>query len=93
MIFKYQIMSYIPCFKISGNQIQHHWTTHKISNFLHKQLSINRSLINRITYKLENLHNKNELFYTDNGTMLYLEYTSKPLVQSFKVKSFIVIYE
>jgi len=93
MIFKYQIMSYIPFLNISSRQAQHDWTSHKISNFLNNKLSMERTIINKIISSQENLHIKNEMFYTDNDTSLYLEYTSKPLQQFFKIKSFIVIYK
>jgi hypothetical protein len=60
---------------------------------LNNKLSMERTIINKIISSQENLHNKNELFYTDKDTSLYLEYISKPLKQSFKIKSFIVIYK
>lgn len=90
---KYKILSYIPAFGISEDQLKHHWVCCKISNFLMKKVLLQRCIIYKILSIQKNLHKKSEFHYHGEGLFVSVEYISNPVKFIFRVRSFIAVYE
>lgn len=90
---KYKILSYVPVFGLSKDQLQHHWVCYKIYNFLIKKVLLQHSMARKIVLGQKNLHKKTEFHYQGEGLFVSVEYVSNPVLFFFRVKSFIAIYE
>lgn len=92
MICQYQILSYIPCFNISKDLIQHYWIWNKISNYLHHKIMVPTYLIHKMVTQIFNLEKQQSFCYSDPDVCLFLEYKVDIENCFFKVQWYIIIY-
>ena len=90
---KYRILSYIPAFGLSIDQLQHQWVCWKIYNFLMRKVLLQHTMARKIVLAQKNLHKKTEFHYYGEGLFVSVEYVPNLFHFMFKVKSFIAVYE
>jgi len=89
----YKILSYIPALGISVPLLHHYWVAFKIFNFLVKRVLVQRHMAHHMLSSQKDLHKKIEFHCSYEGLFVSVEYVFHPLSFSFRVRSFIAIYE
>lgn len=89
----YRILSYIPALGISRPLLHHYWVSFKVFNFLVKRVLVRRRMARSILSSQKDLHKKTEFHCSYDGLFVSVEYVFHPDTFSFRVRSFIAIYE
>lgn len=92
MLCQYQIISYIPCFGLSRELIQHYWIWHKIANQLKYKMFVPLHLIQKMSKEIVHLDKQRSFCYSDYDISLFLEYQYENADCFFKIQWFMIIY-
>lgn len=92
MLCRYQILSYIPCFGLSKEQLQHCWIWFHLAHHLKHKMFVPSCLIQKMSQQIFHLEKQRSVSYSDDEFSLFLEYHYDSGNCLFKIQWYLIIY-